>query len=152
MSQRDLAAAAGVPQSTVATVESGQRQPSVQMLERLLRAAGFQLETNLVNTIRPSELLRKHQREVTNVIARYPVARAWVFGSVARGDDRPQSDLDLLVELAPGASFPEYVGLEDDLAAVLGCRVDVVTTKELESNDLFRRRVHRHLRPLEGAA
>jgi predicted nucleotidyltransferase len=152
MSQRALAVAAGVPQSTVAMVESGRRQPSVLMLERLLGAAGFRLETSLANTIRPSELLRTHQREVAEVIARYPIARVWVFGSVARGDDRPESDLDLLVELTPGTSFAEYVGVEDDLAAVLGCPVDVVTTRELASNELFRRRVHRHLRPLEGAA
>lgn len=152
MSQRVLARVAGVPQSTVSTVESGQRQPSVSMLERLLHAAGFELETNLVNRIRPSELLEHHRKDVANVLARYPVSRVWVFGSVARGDDRPESDLDLLVELAPGASFVDSVGLEDELSAVLGCPVEVVTTKELESNDLFRRRVNRHRRQLEVAA
>jgi predicted nucleotidyltransferase/DNA-binding XRE family transcriptional regulator len=152
ISQRDLAAAARVPQSTVSAVESGHRQPSVAMLERLLRAAGFVLETRLTNIVRPSELLEKHYREVVDVIAGYPVTRAWVFGSVARGDDRPDSDLDLLVELTPGASVLDCVGLEDDLEMVLGCPVDVITTKELESNDLFERRVKRHRRQLAIAA
>ncbi|MQA87576.1 MAG: helix-turn-helix domain-containing protein [Streptosporangiales bacterium] len=152
MSQRELARVASVPQSTVSSIESGRRQPSVLMLERLLDAAGFRLETKLVNTVRPSELLKQRKKDVADIISRYPVSRVWVFGSVARGDDRPDSDLDLLVELTPGASFVEYIGLEDDLSAVLGCPVDVVTTKELESNDLFRRRVDRHRRQLEVAA
>lgn len=141
-----------MPQSTVSTVESGRRQPTVAMLERLLAAAGFRLETRLANATRPSTLLVSRQDEFAAVMARYPVVRAWVFGSVAAGNDRPDSDLDLLVELVPGAAFTDYVGLAEDLAAVLGCPVDVVTTKELESNDLFRRRVMRQLRPLNPRA
>ena len=152
LSQRDLARAAGVPQSTVATIESGRRQPSVPMLERLLNAAGFHLQTQLVNRIRPSVLLEQFHDDVINVFGRYPVAQAWVFGSVARGDDRPDSDLDLLVELAPGASFADIIGLDDDLSALLGCPVDVITTAEMKSNDLFRRGVNRHRRPLNIAA
>ncbi len=152
MSQRDLARAAGVPQSTVATIESGRRQPSVAMLERLLDAAGFHLETRLVNAIRPSRLLERYRTDITEVLARYPVARVCVFGSVARGDDRPDSDLDLLVELKPHASVVDILGLDDDLSTVLGCPVDVVTTTELESNDLLRRGVNRHRRPLDVVA
>lgn len=152
MSQRDLAQAAGVPQSTVAGIESSRRQPTVAMLERLLTAAGFRFEPTLVNNIRPSKLLELHRDEVAQLLSLYPISQTWIFGSVARGDDRPDSDLDLLVELAPDASFIDYVDLEDALAALLGCPVDVVTTKELESNDLFRRRVNHHRRRLESAA
>lgn len=122
------------------------------MLERLLAAAGFSLDTRLGNTIRPSRLLERYSDEVAQVLARFPLARVWVFGSVARGDDRPDSDLDLLVELKPGASFVDIVGLDEDLSALLGCAVDVVTTAELESNDLFRRGVNRHRRQLILAA
>ncbi|HVK24314.1 MAG TPA: helix-turn-helix domain-containing protein [Actinokineospora sp.] len=142
MSQRDLAAAAGVPQSTVSKVESGQRQPSVAMLERLLAAAGYQLKTQLVNTIRPSVLLEKHCDRVAEILCRYPVTKAWTFGSVARGDDRQDSDLDVLVELAPGASFADVIGLDEDLASALSCPVDVVTTAELESRDRSLRDTH----------
>lgn len=152
MSQRDLARVAGVPQSTVANVESNRQQPSVAMLERLLDAAGFRLEPRLVNTVRPGELLERHREGVARLLARYPIARAWVFGSVARGDDRPGSDLDLLIEPTPAASFTDYVGLEDDLAELLACPVDVITTGELESNDLLRHRVNRDRRRLEIAA
>jgi|SRR5690625_4324555 len=152
MSQRDLARAAGVPQSTVANVEANKQQPSVAMLERLLAAAGFRLEPGLVNMMRPGELLERHRDQVAHLLARYPINRAWVFGSVARGDDRPGSDLDLLIEPTPNASFTDYVGLEDDLVELLACPIDVVTTRELNSNDLFRRRVNRYRRQLEIAS
>lgn len=152
MSQRDLARAAGVPQSTVANVESGRHQPSVAMLERLLEAAGFRLEPRLINTVRPGELLERHRDAVRDLLGRYPITGAWVFGSVARGDDRPDSDLDLLIELSPNASFTDYVGLEDDLAELLACPVDVITTRELKSNDLLQRRVNRYRRKLDIAA
>jgi uncharacterized protein len=76
----------------------------------------------------------------------------WVFGSVARGDDRPDSDLDLLVELAPGASVAEILGLDEQLTALLGCPVDIVTTRELDSNELLRRGVNRNRYRLDVAA
>ena len=62
------------------------------------------------------------------------------------------SDLDLLIELTPGASIIDIIDLDEEISAVLGCPVDVVTTTELESNDLLRRGVNRHLRPLTVAA
>jgi predicted nucleotidyltransferase len=120
------------------------------MLERLLAAAGFRLETRLANAVRPSELLERYYTEVAGILARYPVSQAWVFGSVARGDDRPDSDLDLLVEMKPEGSFLDSVNLGEDLFALLGCQVDVVTTKELESNALFQRRVNRDRRLITG--
>lgn len=152
LSQRTLADRAQVPQSTVAKIETGKQQPSVAMLERLVGAAGFSLDVRLKNARRPSELLAERLDEVRAVLASYPVEQVWVFGSVARGDDRPDSDLDLLVELRDGASFEDYVGLDEDLAAVLGCPVDVVTTNEVASNELFQRRIRRHLRQLDLVA
>jgi len=122
------------------------------MLERLLTAAGFRLEPRLVNTVRPGELLERHHDAVARLLARYPISHAWTFGSVARGDDRPGSDLDLLIELTPTASFTDYVGLEDDLTELLACPVDVITTRELESNELLQHRVDRDRRPMEIAS
>ncbi|PSR60603.1 XRE family transcriptional regulator [Nocardia sp. MDA0666] len=152
LSQRDLAQRAKVAQSSVANIESGRRQPSVAMLERILAAAGFRLDVGLVNTVRPSELLDRYRAEFARVLTRYPVARAWVFGSVARGEDRPGSDLDLLVELTPGSSVVDIFGLDEDIAAVLGCPVDVVATTELDGNGLLRRGLERDRLPLAFAA
>src|SRR5690349_11785226 len=72
LSQRDLAQRAKVAQSSVANIESGRRQPSVAMLERILAAAGFRLDVGLVNTVRPSELLDRYRAEFARVLTRYP--------------------------------------------------------------------------------
>lgn len=96
--------------------------------------------------------MERYRDDIAQSFARTPIARVWVFGSVARGDDRPDSDLDLLVELEPEASVVDILGLDEDLSALLGCRVDIVTTTELESNDLLRQGVNRHRRPLDIAA
>ncbi|MGO9908925.1 MAG: nucleotidyltransferase family protein [Solirubrobacteraceae bacterium] len=51
-----------------------------------------------------------------------------IFGSIARGDAGPGSDLDLLVDMGDGPSLVEQAGLQGDLDDLLGCPVDVVTT------------------------
>ncbi|GAB3569049.1 hypothetical protein GCM10027445_20200 [Amycolatopsis endophytica] len=65
------------------------------------------------------------------------------------GDDRPDSDLDLLVELHAHASVADVLGLDDELSGLLGCPVDIVTTTDLDSNPLLRRGVDRDRRPFD---
>lgn len=55
----------------------------------------------------------------------------WVFGSVARGNEGPESDVDILVEFSSGVGLLEHVVLLMDLAHALGCRVDVVSKSAL---------------------
>ncbi|MBI5707925.1 MAG: nucleotidyltransferase family protein [Armatimonadetes bacterium] len=54
-----------------------------------------------------------------------------LFGSFARGEDRQDSDVDVLVEFEGPATFSGYMGLSDFLEDVLGRKVDLVTTKAL---------------------
>ncbi len=54
-----------------------------------------------------------------------------IFGSVARGEATESSDIDLLVDLAPGRTLFDLGGLLHDLQDVLDCKVDVVTEKGL---------------------
>jgi predicted nucleotidyltransferase len=54
-----------------------------------------------------------------------------VFGSVARGDDRPDSDIDVLVEFQGPATFDQYMELKFLLEELLGRRVDLVSTRAL---------------------
>jgi predicted nucleotidyltransferase len=69
----------------------------------------------------------RHQREaILQLAARYGIRRVRVFGSVARGQARAASDLDVLVDFEPGRSLLDQVGFEQDLEALLGCRVEVV--------------------------
>jgi predicted nucleotidyltransferase len=58
-----------------------------------------------------------------------------VFGSVARGEVRPGSDLDLLVDFEQGASLLDHVGLFQDLEDLLGVGVDVVARSALKPRD-----------------
>jgi predicted nucleotidyltransferase len=55
-----------------------------------------------------------------------------VFGSVARGDQQHGSDIDFLVDFEPGRSLLDLTGLWLDLEAVLGCKVDVVSSRGLK--------------------
>ncbi|MBI4903195.1 MAG: nucleotidyltransferase family protein [Acidobacteria bacterium] len=60
------------------------------------------------------------------------VARLALFGSVLRGDARPDSDVDLLVQFSPGAkTFDRFLALSDLLEDRLGHRVELVTTEAL---------------------
>ena len=58
-----------------------------------------------------------------------------VFGSVGRGEDRAESDIDFLVEFEPGSSLFDLMHLEDDLTELLGCAVDVVSLAGLLDRD-----------------
>ena len=65
---------------------------------------------------------------------RYGIAELAVFGSVARGDATPASDVDILYVLRPGASLGFAIdGLEDELAELFGRRVDLVARKAVHA-------------------
>ena len=70
--------------------------------------------------------LIQHRDEIFSIAARHGARNVRIFGSVARGDARPDSDIDLLVDLEPGRSLLDHVGLWQDLEELLGRRVDVV--------------------------
>lgn len=57
-----------------------------------------------------------------------------VFGSRARGEATPASDLDVLVDLEPGRDLLDLVAIKQDLEALLGCPVDVVTPSALSAH------------------
>ncbi len=73
------------------------------------------------------------------ILKRYGVTRAGVFGSYARGEQRPSSDLDLLVDLPDGSSLFDLVGLQLDIGDELGVEVDAHTYRSL--NPLLRDRI-----------
>lgn len=71
------------------------------------------------------------QAVLESVCAEHDVARLRVFGSVARGEDTPESDLDLLVEFTKPKSLLELVSVEQELTDRLGRRVDLLTPAAL---------------------
>ncbi len=62
------------------------------------------------------------------------IRRAAVFGSVARGDNRPDSDIDIMIEVDPETDMTvyEYVGLKEFVAALFDGPVDVVSEEGLK--------------------
>ncbi|MEQ6901828.1 nucleotidyltransferase family protein [Nocardioides sp. YIM 152588] len=84
--------------------------------------------------------------EVRALLQRHGVSNARVFGSVARGDDREGSDLDLLVDFAPGTTLFDLVGIQMELEELLGIDVDLVPENGLKPR--MRSRVERDLVPL----
>jgi predicted nucleotidyltransferase len=73
------------------------------------------------------ELLQQRRNEILNIAARYGASNVRIFGSVARGEDRADSDIDFLVDLEPHRTLFDLGGLYSDLHDLLGHRVDVVT-------------------------
>lgn len=73
--------------------------------------------------------------DIKGLLARRHALDIKVFGSVARAEDREDSDVDFLVEFGPGASILDQVHLELDLRALLDCNVDVVPVGGLKSRD-----------------
>ncbi len=93
-----------------------------------------------------SEVLDSRKSDIAGVAARYGARNIRVFGSVARGDAGPGSDVDLLVELAPGTTLLRHAAFERELQALLGRRVHVVSERGLRPR--VRDRVSREALPL----
>jgi hypothetical protein len=81
------------------------------------------------------EGLRRRSGEILRVARKRRAHRIAVFGSVARGDARPDSDLDLLVDFEPGTSLLDHIGLFQDLEELLGIGVNVVARSALKPRD-----------------
>jgi len=104
--------------------------PRVEALERARRYA-FKVSNDVVTI----EALRGRRAEILRVARKRRARRIAVFGSVARGEARAGSDVDLLVDFEPGASLLDQAGLFQDLEELLGVGVDVVSRSGLKPGD-----------------
>ncbi len=141
LSQVELGRRAGVTQSVVSAYESGARQPSVPMLQRLVRASGGDLDIALLDGYRVppaaggpvAHKVSQHKREMRRIISSYGLSNPRVFGSVARGDDSTESDLDILVDVPAGVGLFGLARCERDLEALLGVSVDLIPADGLKN-------------------
>jgi predicted nucleotidyltransferase len=72
------------------------------------------------------ELRRDKRNDILSLANRHGASNIRVFGSLARGSATVASDLDLLVDFEPNRSLLDQIALQQDLEALLGCRVDIV--------------------------
>jgi predicted nucleotidyltransferase/DNA-binding XRE family transcriptional regulator len=140
LSQAQLAKRAGTTQSVVSAYESDARQPSLPMLNRLVAATGLELDVR-VRRPRPAltrlrgplgARVRGQRREIKRIAARYGLSNLRVFGSVARGEEVEESDIDLLVDIAPGVGLLSLARCQHDLQALLRGAVDLVPAHDLK--------------------
>jgi predicted nucleotidyltransferase len=96
--------------------------------------------------VKPSEALETHRAELRQLVSRYGLSRARVFGSVASGTDTDESDLDLLVDPAESTSLFTIAGLQIDAEKLLGVAVSVLTPDGLPAK--FRNKVLQEALPL----
>jgi predicted nucleotidyltransferase len=91
-------------------------------------------------------LLKSRRKEILAIAARNGAVNLRVFGSVARGDDKPDSDIDFLVNLEAGRSLLDLARLLRELQTLLGHKVDVMTEAGLRPR--IKAQVLQEARPL----
>ena len=92
------------------------------------------------------EILRRNRAEILAIAARHGASNVRIFGSVVRGDDTGESDIDLLVDMAADRSLYDLVGLQQGIEALIGRRADVLTENGL--NRYLRDRILAEAAPL----
>lgn len=125
LTQAELARLAGVTQPNLASMEAGRRRPSPEMLERILRAADY----------RPSLPISRNSAEIRAAAARVGLANPRVFGSVIRGEDHFDSDIDLLVDAPPGTGFGPLALFADEVETLTGFPTEVHSASSASRSD-----------------
>ena len=152
LTQAELARRAGTSQAMVARYETGVASPTVRTLQRLLRAVGRELELSSVSAqtsspASPLAMLREHRAEISAAAERVGAHNVRVFGSVARGEDTPMSDVDLLVDFpARERGLLPLLTLAEKVEQIVGRRVDVAAVEVMA--DLVRERALAEAVPL----
>jgi uncharacterized protein len=140
LTQQQLATRAGVTQSVISAYESGHRQPALSTLTALVDAAGYDLQVRVRRRRRGVELLsgplgrrvRRHRSDIVAVAATHGITNVHVFGSVARGQDRPDSDIDLLADVPTNLGLIGLGRVIEELEGLLQAPIDLVPAASLK--------------------
>lgn len=134
LTQAALARLAGTTQSVISDYENGRREPSFAAVDRLISAAGLAIEV----APRPREDKRMlahvlaHADELRRALRGLGATRVQVFGSVARGEESPDSDIDLAVDLPADVGMFDLLRMRRKAEDLLGRSVDLVPISGLK--------------------
>lgn len=92
------------------------------------------------------QVLQTNRDAILQAARKHGAYNVRIFGSVARGEARPDSDIDFLINLEPGRSLLDRAALILELEALLGCKVDVANERGLRQR--IRHRVLQEAVPL----
>lgn len=135
MTQVELAARARISQSVVSAYESGRREPGFETVNHLLASAGFTVDLVLTPSVDRSPLrvaVDKNRSRLTRELKKLGASRVRLFGSVARGEDGPQSDIDLLVDIDTDVGLFALGRMRTEAERILHAVVDIVPANSLK--------------------
>ena len=125
LTQAEVARSAGTSQPAISRYERGGSVPSPRTLKRILEACATKRP-------RPSDVLIAHRDEVLAILRRYGASRVLVFGSVVRGEDDADSDVDLAVDHLDEDTYSwGQPKAKWDLEDLLGVPVDVLEVRHM---------------------
>ena len=78
--------------------------------------------------------IRAKRDEIYAIARKHKAEKLWVFGSCARKEERPDSDVDFLVKFSPEVGYCDYVAIEQGVSDIVGRDVDVVSSRVLPSS------------------
>jgi len=104
------------------------------------------ININRINASPIPSSLKAKQQEIIEISAKYGASNIRVFGSYARGEATPNSDLDLLIDLKQGISLLDRIALKQELEDLLGVKVDIAKPENL--HEIIREKVLEEAIPL----
>jgi predicted nucleotidyltransferase/DNA-binding XRE family transcriptional regulator len=143
LSQTEVARKANIAQSVVSAYESGLRDPALTTLQRLIGATGHRLVISFerdssarrgLPDTRLGRRLRQKRRALLTCAEQFGATNLRVFGSVARGEEGPNSDVDMVVDVSGSIGLFALTSLENELREILGVPVDLAIASELRPN------------------
>jgi uncharacterized protein len=142
LSQAALADRAKTSQPAIARYEAGAASPSLSTLERILAASNSSLvlsapqkgrRARQASSGRRLALIRGLRDRLQATAGRHGIRNLRVFGSVARGEETPESDVDFLVDLDPERTLLDVIGFQQEAEDILGTGVDVAVPRMMKA-------------------
>lgn len=131
LTQTQLAERSGLPQSVISDYERGRREPAFAAVDRLVAATDHVLALTRSDSSIRSAVLESGPR-LRAALEPFGARNVRVFGSVARGEDTPSSDIDLLVDIDDGIGLFALLRMKRIAEDLLGRDVDLVPVSGLK--------------------